>query len=545
MSSILHITGGHVVDPVSGRDGVGDIWIEDGRIVDPRPDATHVERIDATDTIVMAGAIDIHTHVVGANVSAARRLLPEAYNDLERAPDVWQGAPFDLFTTGALYAKLGYTLVVEPAVAPIDAVATHAELELIPYVDRACLCVIGNDAVLLGMLRNRASDDTVADYVGWMLSQSRALGAKTINPGGVAALKANVRTFDLDDEIPEYGVSSRAITAAMRSALSRLGVPHPLHLHTHNLGLPGSVKTALATIASAEGQPMHLAHLQFYGYGTEGSFGMSSGAGQLAEALAANKNITADVGQVMFGPTVTVSSDTQIQFRGRGYANPKKWTVRETYGNGGGVVPYHYKAKANIAALQWAIGMEMFLLIDDPEQIYFTTDHPNGGPFTSYPDMIGQLMDAGKRDALIQSLPEAAMEVTTLPGIKREYSLTEIATMTRAAPAKLLGLDDRGHLKRGAVADVAVYRKQSDWAETFRDAHWLIKAGQPLIRNGTLQPATYGHTLSLSPEHDPGITRHVRETYETQWGVAPDTFAVPDRLMRATSPFETVSCRTS
>ena len=47
---------------------------------------------------------------------------------------------------------------------------------------------------------------------------------------------------------------------------------------------------------------MHLAHLQFYGYGTEGDLGMSSGAVQLAEAMAKHPNITADVGQVMFGP---------------------------------------------------------------------------------------------------------------------------------------------------------------------------------------------------------------------------------------------------
>ncbi|MEL7047753.1 MAG: formylmethanofuran dehydrogenase subunit A [Pseudomonadota bacterium] len=543
MTHYTHITGGRVVDPDSGRDGIGDIWIKDGRIVEPNPEATSVDRIDATGMIIMAGAIDIHTHVVGANIAAARLLLPERYSDLETPPDTWSGAPFDLFTTGALYAKMGYTLVVEPAVAPTDAVATHAELELIPYVDRAALCVIGNDDVLLGMLRDRASDAAIADYVAWMLGQSRALGAKTINPGGVAALKANVRTFELDDVIPEYGVSSRAISAAMRTALTTLGVPHPLHLHTHNLGLPGSIDTALATIESAEGQPMHLAHLQFYAYGTEGGFGMSSGAAQLAEKLAANKNITADVGQVMFGPTITVSSDTLTQFNARRYSDPKKWTIRDGDGNGGGAVPYHYKAKNKIAALQWAIGMELFLLVDDPTQVYFTTDHPNGGPFTSYPDMLAQLMHADQRNAVIEKLPAEAMEVSTLPGIKREYSLSEVATMTRSAPAKLLGLADRGHLKPGAVADVAIYRQQADTAAMFRNVTWLFKNGSPIIRNGALQPATFGKTLALNPEHDAGITAHVRDAYDQRWGVPPTTFEVPERLLRPSSPFETIPCR--
>ena len=51
---------------------------------------------------------------------------------------------------------------------------------------------------------------------------------------------------------------------------------------------------------------------------------------------------------------------------------------------------------------------------------------------------------------------------TTLPSIAREYTWTEIATMTRAAPARLLGLKDRGHLGPGAIADIAVYAPNRD-----------------------------------------------------------------------------------
>lgn len=541
--SLICISGGRVVDPASGRDGIGDVWIRDGRIVAKPEGNPQFERIDATGCVVMAGAIDIHTHVVGANVAAARLLLPERYGDVETPPEVWAGAPFDLTTTGALYAQMGFTLVVEPAVAPADAPATHAELELIPYVDRAALSVAGNDDVLLGLLRDKASDDAIADYVGWLLTTSRAIGAKTINPGGVAALKENVRTFELDDTIPEYGVSSRQISQAMRMALTKLGVPHPLHLHTHNLGLPGSVDTAAATIESAEGEPLHLAHLQFYGYGAEGSFGMSSGAVRLAELLAKHKNVTADVGQVMFGQTCTISSDTMTQFNGRRWASPKKWSVRDGDANGGGVVPYHYKAGNKIAALQWAIGMELFLAIDDPQQVFMTTDHPNGGPFTSYPDLILQLMDRSARQEVIDRLPKEAMEVSALPQMAREYSLREIAIMTRQAPARLLGLADRGHLKEGAVADVSVYREQTDKAAMFRNALHVAKDGAFIVRDGKLGRPRYGRTLSVAPDYDAGIVSYVGEAYDRRWGVPPDTFNVPEFLMRETSPFEVVACQ--
>lgn len=540
----LCIKGGHVVDPDSKRNEIGDVWVDAGQVVPAPSDPTGFETIDASNCVVMAGAIDVHTHVAGANVSAARLLLPERYADIEKPMSAWNGAPFDLFSTGALYAQMGFTLVVEPAVAPTDAVATHAELECIPYVDRATLTVVGNDDILLEMLRDRASPAAIQDYVAWLLSTSRGLGAKTINPGGVAALKSNIRKYDLDDTIPEYGVSAREISKALRTALTSLGVPHPLHLHTCNLGLPGSIDTALATIEAAEGEPTHLAHLQFYGYGKDGAFGMSSGAVQLAEALAKHKNVTADVGQVMFGPTVTVSSDTLTQFNSRKRSNPKKYSVRDGDANGGGVVPLSYNAKNKIACLQWAIGMELFLLIDDPTQIYMTTDHPNGGPFTAYPDLIAQLMDCSVREELIASMPEEAMEVSSLAQIKREYSLMEIAQMTRSAPAKLLGTTDRGHLKPGAVADIAIYRENADRARMFAKAAYVFKDGNLIVRDGEPLSPTYGQTLALSPDYDQNIVPHVRKAFDHRWGAAPDTFAVPNTLMRATSPFKSVACNT-
>lgn len=542
--SVMCISGGHVVDPENKRDAIGDVWIEDGRIIDAKPEEQNVERIDATGCVVMAGAIDVHTHVAGANVSAARLLLPERYADVERPMDHWTGAPFDLFSTGALYAQMGYTLVVEPAVAPSDAVATHAELECIPYVDRAALSVIGNDDVLLGMLRDKASDATIADYIAWSIATSRSLGAKAINPGGVAALKANVRKFDLDDVVPEYGVTAREIGAKMRIALQSLGVPHPLHLHTCNLGLPGNVETALATIESAEGLPMHLAHLQFYGYGKEGDLGMSSGAVQLAEALAKHTNITADIGQVMFGPTVTISSDALTQFNYRRRAKPKKFNVRDGDSNGGGIVPLTYRAKSKINVLQWAIGLELFLLIDDPWRVFLTTDHPNGGPFTAYPDLIALLMDRSVREKTIETLPEDVFESTTLKSLDREYSLNDIAVITRAAPARLLGTRDRGHLGQGAIGDVAIYRDQADRAAMFRAAKWLIKDGKTIVKDGDVLTPTYGKTLSLAPDYDKGITSHVHTAYDQRWGAPPNTFTVPENLIRETSPFEVVPCRT-
>ena len=61
--------------------------------------------------------------------------------------------------------------------------------------------------------------------------------------------------------------------------------------------------------------------------------------------------------------------------------SPKRWVAMDIECEAGcGVLPFRYKDKSFVNALQWAIGLELFLLIEDPWRIALTTDHPNGAP---------------------------------------------------------------------------------------------------------------------------------------------------------------------
>jgi formylmethanofuran dehydrogenase subunit A len=541
---LTRIAGGHVIDPANGRDEVGDVWIRDGRIVDAptgaRPDKTY----DAAGKIVMAGAIDIHSHIAGWNVNAARLSLPELHHAaMRRTPPIpLASAQWSTFETGCLYAAMGFTTVVEPAVSPHHALHAHLELADIPIIDKAILTVLGNDDFLLNLLRSKESVAAIEDYVAWTLAMSRGLGIKVVNAGGAAAFKDNVRTFSFDDVVPSYGVSSRAIVKALQRAVNALGVPHPLHVHCNNLGLAGNAETALTTIAAAEDLPLHLAHLQFYGYGREGERGFSSAGASLAEAVNATHNVTVDVGQVMFGQTVTISSDVLRQFNARHRAHPRKWLILDGDANGGGIVPYNYRRSDFYSAIQWAVGLELFLLIDTPWRVFFTTDHPNGAHFTTYPEIFALLMSRDLRAQWMAELPPAAISLTTLPSIKREYSLVEIATMTRAAPAKLLGLTDRGHLKAGAVADVAVYDDDDDRAKMFRAAALVFKDGELVVRDGSVIHCRWGRALTVEPQRDQAIDRRMRAYYEDRYGLAVEFLKVPEEALGRPEPFELVSC---
>ncbi|MEJ1160827.1 formylmethanofuran dehydrogenase subunit A [Prosthecomicrobium sp. N25] len=541
---ILRLAGGRVIDPTQTLDAVRDVFVRDGRIVAAPDPGEPVETLDVSGRIVMAGAVDVHSHIAGGNVTLSRLLLPELHANEAPAP---AGMPFatagwSTWETGRLYAEMGFTTVIEPALPPTHALQTHLELCDLPVIDKGALTVVGNDDALLDLLRRREGRTAVRDAVAYALKNSRGLGLKVINAGGAPAFKSNLRAFDFDDVVPHYGVTSREIVTALLDAAADIGVPHPLHVHCNNLGVPGAPDTVRATMQAAEGRRMHLAHVQFYSYLADPAGGFRSGAEAIAAAIAEHPNVSVDVGQVMFGPTVTISLDIMKQYAGHPYASPKKWALVDGDAEGGGIVPIDYRRKSWINQLQWAIGMELFLLSPDPWRVLMTTDHPNGGPFTSYPQIIHLLMDRGERNRWIEAMPEEARKRTGLAALEREYTLAEIAIMTRAAPARLLGLHDRGHLKPGAVADVAVYDDLADRSAMFSKARLVLKDGRVAVRDGRCTGWIFGRTHTLAPGYDTLMDRAMGDYLVDRYGVGRDAFAVPDEAFGERHVFKVEPC---
>lgn len=534
---LIKLTGGTVYDPAHGIDGkVMDIYIRDGRIVDRPRDG---ERIDQDHNlagkVVMAGAIDMHTHIGGGKVNIARTLLPEDH----RADPVMHTehcragcghvAPSTL-TTGYRYAEMGYTAGFEPAVLPINARQAHLEMGDTPIIDKGGYAMLGSDDLLLRMMAANKDQNAINDYVAWTLHASQAIGIKVVNAGGINAFKFNQRMLDLDEKNPYYQVTPRDVLQRLSRAVHELGIPHPLHVHGNNLGVPGNVETTLNTMAGVEGYPLHLTHIQFHSYGTEGDRKFSSAAARIAEAINKNKHVSADVGQILFGQTVTASGDNMAQFRNHAAGSPNKWVCMDIECDAGcGVVPFKYKDQNFVNALQWAIGLEIFLLVDDPWRIFLTTDHPNGAPFTSYPHLIRLLTDKTFRNDMLSRISPDAQKLSTLASIDREYSLYEIAIMTRAGAAKLVGLHDRGHLGVGAAADITVYTDHADREKMFSKPDYVFKDGELVVRNGSVVKVTWGTTHVVRPEFDRSIEKEIAKYFETYHTVNMEHVKVTDQ----------------
>jgi dihydroorotase len=59
----LVVSGGHVLCPATGSDGIADVAIEAGRIAAVGPGLSGRERVDATGLLVVPGLVDLHVHV--------------------------------------------------------------------------------------------------------------------------------------------------------------------------------------------------------------------------------------------------------------------------------------------------------------------------------------------------------------------------------------------------------------------------------------------------------------------------------------------------
>ena len=114
---------------------------------------------------------------------------------------------FDQATkTGLQYIKMGYTSCFEPAVLPINARQSHAEMADTPFIDKGGYALFGNDDFLLDLISRGAHQSEINDYVAFILKATQCIGIKVVNPGGINAFKFNQRALDVDENSVRYKI---------------------------------------------------------------------------------------------------------------------------------------------------------------------------------------------------------------------------------------------------------------------------------------------------------------------------------------------------
>lgn len=507
MTQTLRITGGKVYDPAHGVDGrVTDILIADGKIVSSLPKDARPRVIDAAGRVVMAGGIDMHCHIGSQAVNHARALQTTQHDTHAAAVPEWfgkTGPSSDGIVptprqTGTAYATLGYTTAMEAAVGPLDAGFAHLQLQHTPCLDTGLLLLLANHDLIVELL-DRSDRAAASAVIQHLLFITGAYGVKVVNPTGLAAWRNEAtchHIHTIDDRIPGTSVTPRLILDVLTQTADDLKLPHATHVHGNRLGEPGNYRTLIDTLLAMEGRRVHVAHLQFYGYGATPKGRFNSAAEALCEFLHNHAAISADLGMVMFGPAVNITADTPLEHSlWRMTGSPSKPAIfcETDLEAGCGVMPSRYSRKNPIHSLQWAIGLELALRSRNLWQLALTIDQPNGGSFLNFPRLIALLMNKAYRDEELARAHPYATKHTRLKEITRELSLGEVAILTRAAPARILGLKHKGHLGPGADADVTLYDDlNADPRRMFASPRCVIRAGEVVALDGQVSHPTPG-----------------------------------------------------
>ena len=532
--SLLRISNGTVYDPANGIDGViMDLWVREGRMVPPPAadapvDSADTKVLDVTGMVVMPGGVDMHSHIAGPKVNSARKMLPEDKRHatpVKRTPFTRSGTTGSVpstFATGYLYAGLGYTTAFDAAITPIGARHAHQEFNDTPVIDKGFFVLVGNNHYVLDQVA-AGNDERLRAFCAWLLGAAKGYALKVVNPGGVEVWKeGGGNVSGLDSPLGHFAPATpRKVISSLAQVALDLKLPHPLHIHCNNLGMPGNWTTTLETMRALEGRRAHLTHIQFHSYGggpdDQGTF--RSQVPNLVDYVNSHPNLTVDVGQVLFGETTSMTGDSPL-----GYylhkATGRKWFNSDMeMEDGCGVVPITYKDKSFVHSLQWAIGLEWYLLVNDPWRVGMSTDHPNGGSFLAYPDIVQLLMDRTYRQEVLKTVNPRVLERSVLKDLDRQYTLNEIAIITRAGPARMLGLHHKGQLGPGADADITIYTPGKDIKAMFELPRYVIKAGEVIVEQGEVRKDAFGSTLHVQPNFDEGHVANIKEWFEKYYTI--------------------------
>jgi formylmethanofuran dehydrogenase subunit A len=513
------IKNGHVFDPVQGIKGdKAEVAIKDGKIVEKAGSGAKV--IDAKGMTVMAGAVEIHAHIAGPKVNLGRIYRPEdklftctPTKGMERMGS-GNSIP-STFKTGYEYAKMGYTTCMEAAMPPMFSRHVHEEIRDTPIIDEGAFPVFGNNWFVMEYLKNHEVENTAA-YIAWMLRATKGYAVKVVNPGGTEAWAWGLNCLTVNDPVPYFDITPAEIVKGLIESNEYLGLPHSMHIHPNNLGNPGCYETTLDTLKLAEGMKannkfgresvMHLTHTQFHSYGGTNWGDFESKAKEVTDYVNKNRNITIDTGNVTLDETTTMTADGPFEHHL--------------------TVPYIYSPNISVCAIQWAIGLEIPLMMKDPMRCYITTDHPNAGPFTRYPRVFKWLMSTKAREEQINAFKhkDKVLAQTSIGSLDREISLYELAQMTRAGPAKSLGLGNMcGGLKPGMDADVAIYNfnpekpvaNPDDIEKAFTRCAFTFKSGVEVVRNGEIVSTGHKRTLWVNAKvkDNPQVVRDINEKF--------------------------------
>ncbi|MFW9894884.1 MAG: amidohydrolase family protein [Candidatus Thorarchaeota archaeon] len=460
----LIIKNGLIYDPLTNIEGEKkDILVESGKIVDKFSNESDIKEIDATGKAVIPAATDIHTHVASQQINWVRLL--GYYNKVFQ--EVWQGLTLEGIARA--YISMGYTFILEANVFPSLAKQTIFNFQQIPVLDKGMLLNVSNFWPLEVEFQRGKIDD-MAIFISDLLSKTKGFGLKVYNPFECENWNFKSLREDLATQGRLYNFSALDVYENIVKCVEKLGLPHSAHAHIeayennegkenlfkvldriNSLGLANNLSNRTDFKRS---QILHLAHLN--------SYCMDGDNSKLINYLNESSHFTSDLSFLGFNKiNPIITSDRRLiqsKITMNIISNPYKLITSAVEFEGDSFVSLRTMDKANYhACILWANALELALNIKSQNQLSLSLNFPNYANISDIPQIATWLISKEARESLMKGMNDKFLKNTNLFSLEKELTFFEFISISRANPAKALGLGRiKGTLGLEADADINI-----------------------------------------------------------------------------------------
>ena len=496
----LVIKNGLVFDPLNKIEGEKrDILIESGKIVEKFSIDNDIKEIDANGKTVIPSASDIHTHIASQQVNWARLL--GANNS--KFKEVWQGLTLDKIAKD--YISMGYTFILEANVFPSLAKQTIFNFKQLPVLDKAMLLNVSNYWPL-ELEFQRGKIEEMAIFLSDLLSKTYGFGFKVYNPFENESWNFKELRDSLSNPGRLYNFTALDVYETIVRSVETLDLPHSVHAHIEGYEdeiSSGNLFDILNKISSKNlksnqktdqicdrSQILHLAHANAYS---------SNGNNErILNLLNENQDFDMDVAFIGFDPiNPLITSDRRSinsMLTTDILENPYKLISSAVEFEGDSFVSLRTFDKSNLnACTLWGNALDLALNIKDKLQLSFSLNYPNYANILDIPEIATWLVSKDARDNFAKGMNSDFIKNHPLNNEDKSLNFSDFVTITRASPAKSLGLGRiKGNLGIGADADINILDINIDDVdisksyETLKIAlqslDYVIKAGE-IVKN--------------------------------------------------------------